>query len=498
MISIRTFLIIAAYLSAAICLVLVAVKIYISTSYIPDISGSETSSIFPIQRLSSGQSVYTDPEKPTFVMTQYTPLYFAIASFFVQLLDLEGQDVHKIFVVSRFLSIGFTILACVVIWFTLYKRTGKNILLASLGTCFIYQVLAFWFLTSSRPDSLLVLCFSIFLYSVLNALDRNDDSSIWWTVAAFMAITAFFVKQSGAIHSISLGLFLLSQRKWKLLLRTVVTAILFFLLYLIILPTSSLDIFFTNIVGGVANSTSWHWFYDWTLEKLLFQFAPLMALNFAIVGISLARRDNLHYQFLSICSIMLFAFSATTAFKIGAGVGYFQTYLIVSVIFLIIFLREKQHEFKLKNILNISVASIYLTLVAVHCVLYVSKSYTEHSLETFTNKYIEQRDVAQFLKNDKMLQKDEYVYICSPDDFNGYYLNHFLYQNTLVPFSDIVYLADKNDTFNFNELNEMVAENRVKYVVADKDTEPKTILGQRFPNLNKIYSTERLDVYQGY
>jgi hypothetical protein len=465
---------------------------------LPDISGSETSAIFPIQRLASGLPIYTDPEKPTFLMTQYTPLYFVIGSFFVNLIGLESHDIHRIFIVSRFISIAFTLLACAVVWYTIYIRTNKNKLLATLSSFFIYQILAFWFLTSSRPDSLLVLCFSVFVCSVLNALDQKNDNSVWWFIAIFIAVTAFFVKQSAAIHSISLGLFLMYRGKWKLFFKVTGFGVLFFAAYLIILPTASMDVFFTNIVGSVANSVSWPWFYDWTLEQLLFQFAPLLALNFAIAGISMSRRDNTHYIFLSVCSVMLFLFSSATAFKIGAGVGYFQTYLIVSVIFIALFLNEKRSEFQLSNILNTSFASIYLVLVAVHCVLFVFDRYTKSPLEIFTGKYVEQRDVANFLTNNKKLAQDEYVYVCQPDDFNGYYLNHFLYKNALVPFSDIVFLADQNKTFDFKDLREMVAKNRVKYVVAQKNIEPKTILGQRFSNLSKIYSTQNLDVYQGY
>lgn len=498
MVTNKKLTVLAACISGLICLVLLLIKVYISISYLPDISGSETSAILPIQRLSDGLPIYTDPEEPTFLMTQYTPIYFVIGSFFVNLLGFEGHEVHKIFLLSRLISITFTLLACVVVWYVLYKRTNKNVLLSSLATFFIYQVLAFWFLTSSRPDSLLVLSFSLFVCSALKALDQKNDKSLWWIAAIFFAVTSFFIKQSGAIHAISLGSFLIYTKQWKIFLKVLGFGILFFTVYLFVLPTASMDVFFTNIIGGVANSVSWGWFYDWTLEKLLLQFAPLLAINFAIAGISLTRRDNLYYQFLAICSILLFILSSSAAFKVGAGVGYFQTYLVASVILITMFIHEKKDEFQLKNILNISVVNIYLVLVAVHCILFVYDRYTKSNLKFFTAQYIEQRDIARFLSEEKNLKDSEYVYICQPDNFNGYYLNHFLYKNSLVPFPDIVYLADKNKTFDFKELNKLVATNRIKYVVSEKHKEPVTILGQPFTKLNKIYSTERLDVYQGY
>src|SRR5690606_22072101 len=122
---------------------------------------------------------------------------------------------------------------------------------------------------------------------------------------------------------------------YKLLIRLIICGILFFSLYMIILPINTIEIFFMNIVGGVANSTSWPWFYDWTLQRLLLPFSPLLALNILLIVNTLRNKNKDTFElFLAITCIGFFLFSTMTAFKIGSGVGYFQDYIIASVLFI--------------------------------------------------------------------------------------------------------------------------------------------------------------------
>ncbi|MCU1441789.1 MAG: Dolichyl-phosphate-mannose-protein mannosyltransferase, partial [Rhodoglobus sp.] len=384
----RKFIFITTLFSVLICVLLLLIKVYVSFSFLPDISGSETSTILPIQRLLDGLPIYTDSEEPPFLMTQYAPIYFVITSTLLKIVGFLPIEVHKVFIMSRLVSIGFTLLTILVIWLILRKNKKIHSLTAILASCFIFQILSFWFLTSSRPDSLLVLLTSLFVYAVYEAIESKNNHSIWWILAILISVTAFFVKQSGAIHSIVLGMFCIVQGQWKLVLKLIGFGILFFIIYLFILPISSLSIFFMNIVGGVANSASWGWFYDWTLQRLLLQFAPLLAINVAVVAFIFKSKKSPFLLFLSISSIAFFLFATLTALKIGAGVGYYQDYLIVAVILLVTYFAENNTDFNLENSFNMLVTCMYLCFVSIHCLLYVYMSYTNVPLSNFKGKYI--------------------------------------------------------------------------------------------------------------
>lgn len=484
--------------SCFIAVLLLLVKIYMSMTYLPDISGSETSTILPIQRLTAGLSIYTDPEKPLFLMTQYTPLYITFVSELTKLMSVSPFQVHKIFMISRFASILFTVLSMAILWVIIYKNTKNNKLLATLGACFSYQILCSWFLTSSRPDSLLVFCTSLFIYSIIQACQDERRESTWWYVGIFISVTAFFVKQSGAIHSIVLGAFLISQGRWKLLLKLIFSGIFIFTIYLFILPTGDLEIFFTNIIGGVANSVSWGWFYDWTLEKLLFPFAPILAVNTAISINGLFYRRDQKIQLLSMCSIGFFIFAISTSLKIGAGVGYFEDYLIVSVVLTVVYFYERFDSIFLNKSVPVVILCFYLCIVSIHCFLFVFTKYSSNSLVAFKNKYVEQQKIAKYFIEDEKLKAGQWVYICGSSNFNGYFLNHFLYNNNLIPFLDIVFLANKNSTFDFSAFDTIVKNSKIRFVICEKGTEPKTIFGGKFTHLKKVKSTENLEIYKGY
>lgn len=497
-ISFRKPLLFVSVFSLLVSLLLLLIKIYVSLSFLPDISGSETSTIFPIQRLTGGLPIYTDPESPPFLMAQYTPIYFVLVSLVAKVAGILPDDVHKVFIISRLFSISLVVAMAGMVGIFLRYKVKTSVHTALLTACFIYQILAYWYLTSSRPDSLLVLLTALFIMVIYRAIELENTTGIWWIAAIFIAVTAFFVKQSGAIHAIALGVFCLITAQWKLLFRMVVTGLLVFCIYLFILPTQSLAVFFTNIIGGVANSASWGWFYDWTLQRFLLAFAPLLAINVVVCLVSFRNKGHLYLKFLSVCSLLFFVFATATATKIGAGVGYYQDYLIVAVVQIVVFIYTQGWHLKITDGLETLVTMIYLGCAALHCLLSVYMGYTQIPLDNFRSQYAEQSDIAKFLKQEKGLRDGEWVYIAAAGNFQGYYLNHFLYRNSLVPFTDIVYLADQNKTFDFGKLDELIQNKKIKYVIGSKGKEPVTILGQHFPALRKIRTTPSYDIYQGY
>jgi len=477
------------------CIVLTIIKVVFSLSYLPDISGSETTTIFPIQFNSGESPMYSDPETAPFRFTQYTPIYLVIATFFFELTGWLPTDVHKVFVVNRFLSIGFTFLTVFMVAFVLTKVSGRKLVVGVLSACVVFQILSFWILTSSRPDSLIVLLTASYVGAVYKATtSRKGD--LWFILAIFIAVSAFFVKQSGTIHALALAGFCIYQNQWKLLMKITLAGICFFGMYLLILPTESMSVFFDNIVGGVKNSISWDWFYDWTLERFLFQFAPLIACNFIISIYSLANDRSDLYRFLAISSILFFVFATATAFKIGAGVGYYQDYMILVVMQTALFFTEPVRISWFAPGFLKALVACYFSIVSIHCTLYIYTTYSNQPIELYTHQYSKEKVVADYIVKEKKLARNEWVYVSHADHFQGLYLKHFLFKNILIPFPDIVYLANKNGTFNFKKFGDMVKNNEIRFVVTKKGNAPENILGYKFPSLRKVKTIEEYDIYE--
>ena len=138
----------------------------------------------------------------------------------------------------------------------------------------------------------------------------------------------------------------------------------------------------------------------------------------------------------------------------------------------------------------------YLVIVAVHCTLFVYMTYKIQPHSLYAHQYFTEREVANFLVNEKKLVDKEWVYVCDADNYQGVYLKHFLFKNILLPFTDVVYLADKNKTFDFQNFENMVNENKIRFVVAKRGDIPKNVLGYEFPDLKKIKTIDKYDIYE--
>lgn len=470
------------------------VKMQAVFSYSPDISGSEVSGVTAIQLMLEGRAIYTDPEQPPFRLTQYTPLYFTIVTFLLKIVGCTGIEVHKIYVASRLVSNFFTIATVSIAGFFIYRVTKQKIA-ALLTGLVLFHVLSFWFLTTSRPDSLLVLLTTLFILTVYYAFE-NQDQKLWF-LAIFIGVSAFFVKQSGSIMPIAAGVYWLVRRDFRMFLKLTGVGILTFGLYLAILPINTVALFFLNIVGGVANSASWGWFYDWTLQHWLLQFAPLIVLNALVCAYTLYYRPAGFQLFLVIASALFFLFATSTAFKIGAGVGYYQDYLIVAVIQLVLFFTLDNHLPGLKSGFMKAGIAMFMVLTFLHCSLYVYMKYKGGAFRDFESLYVADRKVAEYLTTQKNLQPTDHVYVCPANNFEGFFLTLFLFKNNLIPFPDLVYLADQNGTFNYDVFRRMVDRKEIRFVISPKGIAPANILGYDFRNTLKLSTTMgSYDIYE--
>ena len=314
-------------LAVCVCLacmaVLLVLRVQMALGFHPDVSGSECSTIFPIQRVAAGLPLYTDPEQPPFYINEYTPLYFTLVGTLYRLLGWDPENAHRAYLLSRLVSAGVVLAALGLVYAMLRAYLKISVLQALLLVSVQACLLGFFNLTHSRQDSLLFFWTTLYVGLAARAVYRPDPRA--WVAAAVVAVLAFFTKQSGMLHCFLLAFFLLQERHYKTFVQAVGAAALTVAGCLLLLgSTENLSLFFTNIFKGVVHPLSFDWFYFGSIERLLGPFAVLIAGGFLIGFYWLNTSPDAFRRFLGWAVFAFFGFACLSAFKTGSGVGYFE------------------------------------------------------------------------------------------------------------------------------------------------------------------------------
>ena len=102
-------------------------RIFLIGSYDADIGGVENNVAYSISKMLCGDALYENPESGSFDITQYTPLYYYVATGISQLFHLNPlNDLHAIYAVGRSLSLCFNLLSVVVLFLMLNRQFKIN------------------------------------------------------------------------------------------------------------------------------------------------------------------------------------------------------------------------------------------------------------------------------------------------------------------------------------------------------------------------------------
>lgn len=178
----------------------------------------EGSSLTEVQRIQSGQPVYTAPSLE-YTPLVYTPLYFYASAGLAQLL---GPGFLPLRLVSLLAAIGVLL----VIFFLVWKETGSG-LASFLGAgLFVasYNLVETWF-DLARVDML------FFFLLLLGVYCLRAGKGRWPVLLAAACFTlSFLTKQTALLFIVPLGLYMLifGQRRRAILLAGVVSALIVF------------------------------------------------------------------------------------------------------------------------------------------------------------------------------------------------------------------------------------------------------------------------------
>lgn len=447
------------------CLFLLFLKIRLSISYHPDISGSERSTIFGIQQACSNLVIYQDPESYPFWIHNYSSAYFYLCKFFNFFLKWDSTDAYRMYILSRFVSFILVFGSLSIFYLFCTKKLKSKPIVSLIFTLFLFSILQFWRLTNSRVDSLLFFFSISFIYSVAKFIKSSPSLSLsnrWFFFTLILASFAPFVKQSGLILIIAFGAFLLWSGKYKLLAYTTVIWAILFSVFFFIFSFPNPSYFAKNLLANFASPLSPNWFYYNTFVNLFSFTTFIIAISFYISTKWIFSETSNLKVFLSISTFIFFGFATGTTFKHGSGIGYFHEYILVALLSTLYFFDErfleKSKSLYFSVLCAISLSVFYITTNE----FMLQKSF---QFETFENDYSEQRMVKNYME--KILKPGEGLFIFCGENQRGGMLQHMLFKNVIAIQEDLINFTSEKHKLNFNKLSNYLRTNKVKYLIID-------------------------------
>lgn len=454
-------------LVAACFLTILILRVYMIFIYQSDLGGVESNVIYTILRGVAGYDIYSNPEKPPFSITQYSPLYYYATIGICKVLQITSDQVYEVYVVSRSFSLVCNLIfAAICSWILggIFRIKGILRWLPGIFSFIYLEVESF-----SRPDSLYNLFVLLTIWVFLLFLQKKGQRKeiYFFIVTASLSVVTLFVKQSGIYLPLVLlfyTLFLLPSWKHFLLAGLVMTVTSGLLLWMT--AGDDTGIFFQNVIVGVNNGIS----YKWWIERILVNHLQRESI-FDILGLFLGLwylvNAKLHpYRFLGLCTLTMFLFANVTGIKIGSAPNYFTEFLAITFILVSIFVHQNkgfiQQIPKLSNHYPVLLLLSFIFTIGLRTI-FLLHTYPKFSSITYQT-YLANQKVVDFLKEEG-LESDDLVFTTTHRyDF----LNKLLFKNSAFPQKEIV-VANPSDVFDYTAFYETVRSGKLKFFIMRKD-----------------------------
>lgn len=442
-------------------LILVGLTIFLHN----DLRGVESNVIYSVQlALEDNGSLYTNPEKPPFNITQYSPLYYIINDGLISLIPIAPNNYFQIQVITRIVSILLLLLSLFVLVGTL-----QNVLRIKRSSSIIigmtYLIISFPWFNISRPDVMLLLFFTLSVRSIFLFLKNNNLNTAFF-LGVFMAL-GMMSKLTMGIYIVAFGLYMIIAKQWKLLFLSAISFVLTLFLTCAFIHSLGYDLtyLYQNTIEGINNGTSMMatWKKAYRNYFLSFGLFSLVFLSFSITYLknwkNVRRNNNL--IFLIIISYSIATFSFLSALKIGSAINYFNELLLCLLVFMVAFL-ECYHLAKKKLYLigfmlfGMSIAINHTFLYAPRLLLNLKSLTSNHKSEAGNHK------IKAFLESNL---GDSYFY--SQDRSIA---QSFPQRCILFP-TDIHDITFNREVFNYSFFKEWAKQNLRFIVVLNKKTE---------------------------
>ncbi|MGZ5247182.1 MAG: glycosyltransferase family 39 protein [Flavitalea sp.] len=447
-------------------LLLLIVRSAMVFSYDPEITGIDNNFIYPVMQQLLGNSIYPDPTQYPFAVNPYAPLIFYLSYGICELLGITGSDPIEVYFVTR----GICLVADVMTMFVLFRLMKRffqvSPTIAAFGTVSFFYLISYWSFTVMRADSLLLLSYSLILFSVLAFLERPRIVQL--VLLALLCNVAIFSKQNGIYLPFMVTGILILTKKLKAAWVFPVFFTIAFLLFLWCFIMSYGDNFFNHVIFALNNRIDIHWFYLYIFKRLVDSFVIIpfsVGCWFAIYY--LFKPESVQKKAIAIAALCSIGFSLLIAFKWGSSIAYLNEAMFGLTIIL---------SFSLKQVTGHSLVRkltpallICSTVIAVHMLVQLYLYHVNNRQENM-QVYQEQKTLSEELLA-SIGNRDLYIYA---DDVNGTFFKNCMRGRLVAPNKDAIDCCTLPDgNFDYTLFRKGFATGKIRYLVFQEQWIPE-------------------------
>lgn len=166
-----------------------------------DLVGEEYNVVYATERLMETGVLYSDPARPPYAVTQYSPLDYLVAAASARLAGLRADDALGITRLLRAISFACLLGQGAIVAVILRRHAGTSRRIAFVASVAVLVFQTPWCL-AARPDSmeaLLVMAATLLGLEALRAADNGGRPVVWLAASLTCGTLAILAKQSGFI-----------------------------------------------------------------------------------------------------------------------------------------------------------------------------------------------------------------------------------------------------------------------------------------------------------
>lgn len=339
---------------------LLSCRVWLLFSYNLDLDGAEFTFIHYTQQLLSGKNLYLNPEAFPFSAIIYSPLYIYLHAGLCKLFNVDYlNDIHCIFIIGRILSLFFVFPS--MIYLALFVKKLNGNLTGQLTAICMFLLLMTGHSYISRPDSMKIAFFLMYLYYACNFLffDKRKIDLIFSIICALLAVAS---KQDALVYIILFQFVcVIYIRNWSILINSIILLILiaclFGLLQVVFGPYCLISLF--NFNFQVVHKFQ----FTYNILVVLFTNCRLFPFYVLFVFSIFYFKDspyNLLLKIVSTCGILSVFSSTLFLFRPGSYLNYTYELIVFAVISLIIFIHTVKYSNLIRNFIFIYFLLVFI------------------------------------------------------------------------------------------------------------------------------------------
>jgi hypothetical protein len=434
---------------------LVIYRLTICFNYTPELCVGETNNIWSAMNVAHGKQMYTHPEETPFEIFQYTPVSQLPIILGAKIFNSESANYsYYVLVFGRICSLVFNLLTFYLLYrlmFTVFK-VSKTLSLAAVLVGFgLLTHLAF----GIRPDALSLLFIFISVYVFAVSYFKNEGKKIF--VSSIFFAFSFFIKQDSFLILSGIGLFLMVEKKWKLIFQLAISFAISFVVFLLLFKSLFGPNFMLSIFGGLSQGFEIKQIVM-VFERFLnfYNYLLFIAIVFTVMVLKKAGDSSISY-FLVFISIVSFSIAFITSVKLGSWINYYTQFVIYSIL-LIFYMVNYYNKLEDKKIVESAMTYFSLVVVAIFIFQQIFH-YTSPFLKYNQSKQEYASLTKEFDSFKKEAKTKNYVIFT----FNKP-LKLILFKNTIFPNTEYYH----HTLFSFDGYSKLKKSKQLSHFIEDK------------------------------